>query len=81
MAKRSGLSVPYLSAEIKRMFSKSFGELLIDERLKKADELITSTNMPIGEIIRSVGYENESYFHREYKKRFGLTPLIRRKDK
>ena len=81
LAKRCGLSVPYLSAEIKRMFSKSFGALLIEERLNRADELITATDLPIGEVIRSVGYENESYFHREYKKRFGMTPLSRRKDK
>lgn len=81
LAKRSGLSVPYLSAEIKRTVGKSFGELLAEERINNADKLITQTDMKIGEIIRSVGYENESYFHREYKARFGTTPLARRKEK
>ena len=30
--------------------------------------------MPIGEIILRVGYENSSYFHKEFKRRFGVTP-------
>ena len=81
LAEATDLSVPYLSCEIKRLFGKSFGELLIEERMIRADELILMTDMPIGEVIRSVGYENESYFHREYKRRFGITPLGRRKEK
>ena len=81
LARKTDLSAPYLSAEIKRIFGKSFSELLIDERIKRADELIVSTDMPIGEIIRSVGYENESYFHREYKRRNGIPPLAKRKNK
>lgn len=72
------LSVPYLSRLIVSYFGKSFKELLIDERMRRADILIRETNMPISEIIRSVGYENVSYFHREYKRRMGVVPLARR---
>ena len=46
--------------------------------MDRARELIFDTDMPIGEIIRAVGYENESYFHREFKSRFGETPLAMR---
>ncbi len=72
------LSPPYLSKLISEYFGKSFKELLLEERLKRADTLITETGMPISEVIRSVGYENVSYFHKEYKARFGETPLSRR---
>ncbi len=33
----------------------------------------------VGEVIRSVGYENESYFHRRFKERFHTSPLAMRK--
>lgn len=78
LGQRLFLSVPYLSGLISSYFGKSFKELLLEERLCRADILIKETDMPISEVVRSVGYENASYFHREYKKRFGATPLARR---
>ena len=73
------LSVPYLSKIINEYFGKSFKALLRDTRIRKACELIVKTSLPIGEIISSVGYENESYFHREFKQKTGKTPLEMRK--
>ena len=73
------LSMPYLSKLICEYFGKGFKELLLEERMAKAKRLILDTDMPIGDIISSVGYENESYFHREFKKITGTTPLALRK--
>jgi AraC-like DNA-binding protein/mannose-6-phosphate isomerase-like protein (cupin superfamily) len=69
-----GLSVPYLSRWISKTFGVSFKELLMEERFNIVKELLRSTDMPIGEIITHVGYENSSYFHKEFRKRFGMTP-------
>ena len=69
-----GLSSPYLSRWICRHFGISFKELVMRERFAVASDLLKTTDMPIGDIIFHVGYENSSYFHREFKKRFGLTP-------
>ena len=74
------LSVPYLSKTVKEIFGKSFKELLVEERMRRAAELIAKTDIPIGDIINSIGYENESYFHREFKKKWGKTPLTLRKE-
>lgn len=73
------LSEPYLSSLIKLYFGKSFKEMLLDERLRRACLLLTDTDIPISDIIRSVGYENESYFHRAFKSRLSLSPLAYRK--
>ena len=73
------LTPPYLSKTVARLFGKSFKELLLEERIRRAAEMIKNTDLPIGDIINSVGYENESYFHREFKKKTGLTPLALRK--
>lgn len=73
------LTVPYLSKITSELFGKSFKDILFEERMVRATELITKTDIPIGDVITAVGYENESYFHREFKKRNGLTPLAMRK--
>jgi len=73
------LSVPYLSRLIGEYFGKTFKALLLDERMRRAAELLINTDMPIGDIINSVGYENESYFHREFKQNKGKTPMQYRK--
>ena len=78
LAKRMFLSVPYLSKLISQYFKKSFKELLLDERLSRAHELILDTDIPIGDIIQSVGYENKSYFGKEFKLRYGVTPFVMR---
>ena len=73
------LTPPYLSKTVAALFGKSFKELLLEERINRAGEMIKNTDLAIGDIINSVGYENESYFHREFKKSFGVTPLVYRK--
>lgn len=80
LAARLYISVPYLSKTVKEYFGKSFKELLVEERISRARELFVETDIPVGDVIRSLGYENESYFHREYKKRIGESPLTTRKN-
>ena len=80
LAKRLYVSEPYLSKLVKDYFGKSFKELLLEERIERATELFEKSDLPIGTVIRNMGYENESYFHREYKKRVGKTPLSVRKE-
>ncbi|MBQ7387135.1 MAG: helix-turn-helix domain-containing protein [Clostridia bacterium] len=81
LASKLYISPPYLSKMIKEYFGKSFKELLVEERMNRARKLFVDTDIPIGDIIRSLGYENESYFHREYKKRTGESPLGTRKNR
>lgn len=73
------VSPQYLSKLIQKYFGKNFKELLLEERIERAKELLINSNIPIGAIVRNIGYENESYFHREFKKRVGKTPLAVRK--
>ncbi len=74
-----GLSVPYLSRWIVKNTGSSFKEMLMREKFSVACELLSATEMPIGDIIRTIGYENSSYFHKEFKKRFSTTPHQYRK--
>lgn len=69
-----GLSPSYLSRWCRERLSRTFKELVMDERFSAACELLSKTDMPVGEIITTVGYENSSYFHKEFKHRLGTTP-------
>ena len=79
LAERLYLSEPYLSKIIKSTFGKSFKDLVVELRLEKAKQMILETDLSIGEIIASVGYYNQSYFHRIFREHYGLTPLSLRK--
>jgi AraC-like DNA-binding protein/mannose-6-phosphate isomerase-like protein (cupin superfamily) len=79
LGERLYLTAPYLSKLTKELFGKSFKELVVDERMERASTAFLTTELSVGDVIRSVGYENESYFHREFKKRYGQTPLAIRK--
>lgn len=68
------LPIHVLSKMIKKNTGFNFKELLQRKRLNKAAELICDTNLPVGDIIAAVGYENNSYFHRVFKERYHLTP-------
>ncbi len=63
-----------LSREIKSRTGKTYTELLQEKRLSQAAFLLRNTNLKISDISSSVGYENESYFHRIFISHFGVTP-------
>ena len=74
MAKVIGYDFFRLSREIKRNTGKTYTELVQEKRLAKAAFLLKNTEMKVSDISVSVGYENESYFHRIFTMRFGKTP-------
>lgn len=67
-------SLYQLSRFIKKNTGHTFKELLLIKRLNQAAYLLTSTRLPVSDIIYHVGYDNTSYFHRVFRERFGVTP-------
>ena len=69
----------YLSREhISRRFRQEFNETITDYvmkiRMEKAKELLENPHLKIYEIANKVGYQNEGYFSRLFKKIMGFTP-------
>lgn len=56
----------------------SFKNLLNEIRKKKAQDLLTSTSMPIEKIATEVGYQNVANFYHAFKLWTGITPSIYR---
>ena len=69
----------WLSREIKRKMGKTYTELVQEKRLSQACYFLKNTNLSVDDIAIQVGYDNVSYFHRLFKKDFGMTPHRYRK--
>jgi len=71
---RLGEPAYYLSRLLRRLCGQTFKNLLQTKRLNQSAFLLTTTSIPVEEIIAAVGYDNTSYFHRIFKEQFGMTP-------
>lgn len=67
-------SLSVLSKMIKLSTGFTFQELLQRKRFQKAVMLLLESDLSIEEIVAAVGYENQSYFYRQFKARYGMTP-------
>ncbi len=79
LAERLGYSAVYTGECIKKLTGKTFSTLVAEKRCRAAAEKLKNTDMPIKEIINAVGYENESYFRKIFKEKYGKNPLEFRK--
>lgn len=64
----------WLSKEIKKRTGKTYTELVQAKRLSLAAYLLTATGKSVMDIAMEVGYDNISYFHRIFQKKYGMTP-------
>lgn len=69
-----GLSESRFSVVYKKYFSTSFISDVIRTRIQRSCVLLSSTEMSISEIAKDCGYENEPFFHRQFKQQTGVTP-------
>jgi two-component system response regulator YesN len=65
-------------AYISRLFRKETGlslsDYILQERMKKASELLLETDQTVSHIASNLGYGNFSYFARMFKRVYGATP-------
>ncbi len=81
LAKSLHYNMCWLSREIKKQTGKTFTDLIQDKRLNQAAFLLKTTDMKVFQISSSVGYENLSYFHRIFRKKFSISPYKYKKCK
>ena len=74
LAELMGYSVYWLSHEIKKRTGKTYKELVQTKRMNQAAYMLLNSRVSVAEIIRMVGYDNTSYFHRKFKERYGISP-------
>lgn len=68
------LSKSYFCRVIKSELGCTFTEYVNRLRIEKAKELLSNTALPIAEVAYSVGFDDQSYFTRIFKKNVGTAP-------
>ncbi len=77
----AGVSSFYLSKLFKEEKGETFINFISDKRLEKARQLLADTELSIKEITAEVGYNDQNYFSRIFKNKYGLSPKEYRKVK
>lgn len=80
LANRIGYTSASLSRMIKKYSGFTFKEMQTKQRMLVAMNRLRITKLPIIEIAASVGYENQSFFYKQFNKEFGMTPNEFRKN-
>ncbi len=81
LAREFYLSKPYLSKYIREQSGTTFSENVQKIRLKKACTLLKNGNMKVERVAENVGYPSVEHFNRQFKKRYGMTPVQYRNSK
>lgn len=79
LSKELGYSTVYTGSLVNKLMGKSFTKVVQEERCNLAARKLLDTALPIKEIIADVGYENESFFRKIFKEKYGKNMLEYRK--
>lgn len=74
-AQQAGLSVSHFEHLFKRHLRVSFREWRHIRRMREAKHLLIETDLKVREVAERVGYEDAAYFHRQFKRMHGISPL------
>ncbi len=74
MAEFFNYNSDYLGKQIKKMTGHSLRELVKMRKIKEAARLLKNTDMSIQEILETIQYSNASYFYKQFRKEFEMTP-------
>lgn len=81
MADYINVSSFYLSKLFKEEKGVTFINFISDKRLEKARQLLAETDLSIKEITAEIGYNDQNYFSRIFKNKYGISPKEYRKVK
>lgn len=80
LAEMANISPKYFVDLFKRRFGQSAMGFLTDVRIMHAKRLLTESDAKLRDIAQKVGYRDEFYFSRKFKKEVGLSPSDFAKD-
>ena len=74
VAKAVDRSPAYLTHAIRGETGRTVLQWIIERRMREAERLLIDTDQPLHAIASAVGYDNVSYFIRQFTKRHGAPP-------
>ena len=73
------MSISQLNRKLNALVDQPTGTFIRSVRLQRAVELLNQTDKTIGEICYEIGFNDQAYFSRVFKKQFGKSPSAFRK--
>jgi two-component system, response regulator YesN len=68
------ISREYISRKFKQEFNENISDYVVRFRMKKAKSLLKNSQLKIYEIANMIGYQDDKYFRKVFKKVEGITP-------
>lgn len=78
LAELLGLTVPHYSTLFRKVTGTSPGRFLTRLKMQRACELLDTTDAPVGEVARRIGFRDPFHFSRVFKHVVGKAPTIYR---
>ncbi len=79
LSKVTSVNYSYLSTQFKKEVGSSIIDYTNQRRVQQARKLLVTTSLPINEISETVGFLDENYFSRTFKRHTGQSPSEYRK--
>lgn len=80
LAAKMNIHPSYLGSIFHQQTGYYFNDYLNEERLKLAVSLIETTDLKLKDIVSRVGFSSQTYFNRQFKSRYGMTPNVYRRE-
>ncbi len=74
MAGVANLSRYHFSRQFKRSTGLSPHQYVIGRRVQRARELLSKTDLSVGDVASAVGFTHQSHLARHFRRRFGVAP-------
>ena len=81
LTKRFSCSLPTLNREFRRCFGMTPYHYRLERKMRKAEELLMQTDLPVKEIAFQLGYGKPLYFSAEFIRLRGISPQKFRREK
>ncbi|MBC7958742.1 MAG: helix-turn-helix transcriptional regulator [Vallitaleaceae bacterium] len=73
-AEHFNFNVDYMGKLIKNITGDSFTSFIKEKKLEEACHLLKHSQNSVTDIINKIGYSNVSYFYKQFKQKYDLTP-------
>ncbi len=69
-----GISPNHLGRLYRRVTSEALPDRIMRIRMDRARELLSTTDLTIGQVSDAIGFTNDGYFYKAFKRQHGITP-------
>lgn len=80
LANQLNMSVSQLNRKLNALINQPAGQLIRSLKLQRAADLLKQNSSTIAEICYRLGFSDQAYFSRAFKKQFGLSPSYFKKE-